>query len=42
MRVILLKFMRHNVLRCAKVAVPLLAALALVFGLPRRLRREWA
>ncbi len=33
MRVILLKLMRHNTLRCAKVAVPLLAALAVLIGL---------
>jgi cell wall-associated NlpC family hydrolase len=33
MRVILLKFMRHNALRIARSAVPLLAALALLTGL---------
>jgi cell wall-associated NlpC family hydrolase len=32
MRVILLKFRRHNALRCARIVVPLLAALALVVG----------
>ena len=33
MRVIFLNFMRHNALRCARIAVPLLAALALLIGL---------